>query len=56
MNLTMMRAAERDGELVADLRPHREWLREAQVMRIAGPTAANKTSLAGNKFAVLRIA
>jgi hypothetical protein len=45
MDLTMMRAAERDGELVADFTTECTRLREAQMVWIGRPTAANQARL-----------
>src|SRR5436309_2343591 len=52
MQFTMMGAAERHRELVADLEAEASWLREAQVMGIRRLAAANDTGLGGDKFAM----
>ena len=49
MQLPVVSAAERDGELVADLDPQRAWLSEAQMMRVAWLAPANKAGLGGDK-------
>ena len=46
MDLAMMAAAQRHGELIADLAPERWVLREAQVVSIRGLPAANQAGLA----------
>ena len=46
--LAMMAAAERDGELVADLAAERRCLRKAQMMGIGGPAAADEARLLGD--------
>ena len=48
MDLAMMAAAQRHGELIADLAPERWVLREAQVVSIRGLPAANQAGLLGN--------
>ena len=45
MQLPMMTAAERNGELVADLETDGSGLRKPQVMRIARLPAADETRL-----------
>ena len=45
MQLPMMPAAERYGELVADFETERSGLREAQVMRIGRLPAADEAGL-----------
>ena len=45
VQLPMMTAAERDGELVADFKADGSGLGKAQVMRVARVPAANKTGL-----------
>jgi hypothetical protein len=49
MQLPVMSAAERDGELVADLDPQGAWLCEAQVMRVAWMAPAYKARLGSDK-------
>ncbi len=56
MELTMMPAAQRHGELIADLAPERPALRKAQVMGIARPAAADEARLLGNIADMLAIA
>src|SRR5215831_9999021 len=51
-----MPAAERDGELVADLAAERAGLSEAQVMGVGWPAAANDTGLRGDKPKMLLVA
>jgi hypothetical protein len=45
MDLTVMRATERHGKLVAHLATERTPLRKAQMMRIRRPPTANQTRL-----------
>ena len=45
----MMAAAQRHGELIADFAPECAVLREAQMMGICWPAAANQTGLFGHK-------
>jgi hypothetical protein len=45
MHLAMVRATERNRELVADLASKRSGLREAQMMRVGWSATANKTGL-----------
>jgi hypothetical protein len=49
MQLAMMTAAERYGELVADFETERSGLREAQVMRIGWLSAADQAGLGGHE-------
>jgi hypothetical protein len=49
MNLAMMTAAERHGELIADFETQGSGLRKPQVMRIARLPAADEAGLRGNK-------
>jgi hypothetical protein len=49
MEFAMMRSAEWDRELVADLAPKSSVLREAQMMGIAWLTSADQTRLLGDK-------
>ncbi len=47
-----MGAAERDGELIADLAAERPLLGEADVVRVAGLAAADEAGLGGDKLEV----
>src|ERR1035441_5591845 len=49
VQLTMMAAAERNGELIADFQAQGSGLRKAQVMRIGRLTPTDKTGLRRNK-------
>jgi hypothetical protein len=49
VDLTMMSAAERYGELVADLEAETADLREAQMMSVAGQPFTDQAGLFGNK-------
>ena len=49
MNLAVVSAAERDGELVADLATERLRLAKAEVMRVSRLAAADQAGLGGNK-------
>ena len=49
MDLTVMAAAQRHGELIADFAPECAVLHETQMMRICWPAAANETGLFGHK-------
>jgi putative protein kinase ArgK-like GTPase of G3E family len=55
VELAMMPAAQRDGELIADLAPKCTTLREAKVVGITGPPAAEKTRLLSHMPDVLAI-
>ena len=55
VEFAMMPPAQRDGELIADLAPKCTTLREAQVMRIARFSAADKTRLLSHMPDVLAI-
>jgi hypothetical protein len=55
VKLAMMTAAQRDGELVADLAAKCTTLREAKVVRIAGLSSADKTRLPSDMPDVLAI-
>jgi hypothetical protein len=55
VNVAVVRAAQWYRELITYLNAHGLWLREAQMMRITGPAAADETGLASHKFATLRI-
>ncbi len=56
MDLAMMAAAERHGELIADLAAKRLMLSKPQMMGIGGRTAANQTRLLGHEPHVLTVA
>ena len=56
MQLPMMTAAERHGELITDLETDRPRLRKPQMMRIGGLPPANQARLGGNKFQVCLVA
>ncbi len=56
MELAVVAAAQRDGELVADLAAKCPRLRDAQVMGIAGLAAADQARLAGDKPQMVLIA
>ena len=51
----MMAAAQRHGELIADLAPECAVLREAQMMGICRPAAANQTRLFGHEPHVIPV-
>jgi hypothetical protein len=55
MDLAMMAAAQRHGELIADLAANRAVLREAQMMGICRPAPANQTRLFGYEPDVLLV-
>jgi len=55
VELAMMPPAQRDGELIADLAPKRPTLREAKVVGITRPPAADKTRLPSDMPDVLAI-
>jgi hypothetical protein len=55
VELAMMPPAQRDGELIADLAPKCTTLREAKVVGITGPPAAEKTRLLSHMPDVLAI-
>jgi hypothetical protein len=55
MDLAMTAAAQRHGELIADLSAERAVLREAQMMGVCGPAAANQTRLFGHEPDVLLV-
>ncbi len=44
-----------DRELIADLAAERSALREAQVVGVRGPSAANQTRLLGNRFDMIAV-
>ena len=56
MQIAVMRAAERDGELIAHLQPERSGLSKAQVMRVCGLPATDKAGLLGDELQVLLVA
>jgi hypothetical protein len=56
MDFAMVPAAERDGELIADLTAERAALCESQVMGVAGLAAADQTRLPGDEPDVVAIA
>ena len=49
VNLAMMSAAQRNREFIADLEAETAWLREAQMMGIAGLPTTDQAGLFGNK-------
>ena len=49
MDLTVMAAAQRHDELIADLAAKRAVLHETQMMRICWPAPTNETGLFGHK-------
>jgi hypothetical protein len=51
----MMAAAQRHDELIADLAAERAVLREAQMMGIRGPAAANQARLFGHELDVFLV-
>ena len=51
----MMGAAQRDREFIADLLPEPARLRKAQVVRVAGLTAADEAGLFGDKAQMLLV-
>ena len=55
VDLAVMAAAQRDGELVADLAPEGAALREAQVMGIGRSAAADQAGLLGHIFDVVAV-
>ena len=56
MDLTVMAAAQRHGELIADFAPECAVLHETQMMRICWPAAANETGLFGHKPHMIPVA
>src|SRR5579862_3276460 len=56
MDITMVAAAERDGELVADLAAERAALREAQMVSVAWLPTADQTGLVSDKSHMLAVA
>ena len=55
MQFAMMRAAQRDGEFIAHLLPQSAELRKAQMVRVAGLSAADEAGLFGDKAQVLLV-
>jgi len=55
VEFAMMPPAQRDGELIADLAPKCTTLREAKVVGITGPPAAEETRLLSDMPDVLAI-
>ena len=55
MNFAMMTSAKRNGELIADLTPHRAALGEAKVMGISGLPAADQTRVCGDKLHMIAV-
>ena len=56
VKLPMVSAAKRHGVFVAYLATKRPWLREFEMMGIAGLTSANKTGLRADEFEVRLVA
>jgi hypothetical protein len=56
VGFAMMAAAERDGELIADLARERAALGKAQMVGIAGPPAANEARLLGDVSDMVAVA
>ena len=50
MVVAVMGSAQRYGELVADLAPHRAGLSEPQMVGVSGASPANQTGLRCDKF------
>jgi len=55
MDLTVVTAAQRDGELVADLSTECPALRVSEVVGIRRTSPANKTRVLGDSFDVISI-
>ena len=55
VNLTVMAAAKRDGELVADLPPQGAWLRKSKMMGIRRLSSADQARTPGDIFDVMAI-
>ncbi len=55
MDLTVVTAAQRDGELVADLSTECPTLRVSEVVGIRRTSPANKTRVLGDSFDVISI-
>ena len=56
MDLAMMAAAERHGELIADLATQRAWLGKPKMVRVGGRATANQTGLVCDEPHVLAVA
>jgi hypothetical protein len=56
MDLTVVTAAQRDGELVADFSTECPTLRVSEVVGIRGTSPANKTRVLGDSFDVISVA
>jgi hypothetical protein len=56
VKLAMMKATNRNRELIADLAPQRSRLREAKMVRIGGFAAAHEARLLGYEFEVVLVA
>src|SRR5579862_992310 len=56
VDLAVVSAAERDGELVADLAAKRAALGEAQMVGVAGLAAADQAGLPGDEADVIAVA
>jgi hypothetical protein len=52
MVVAVMGSAQRYGELVADLEPHRAGLGEPQMVGVGGASSADQTGLRGNELEV----
>ena len=55
MDLTMVSAAERNGELITDLAAERRCLGKAQMMGIGGAAAADEARLLGYRLDVVTV-
>jgi hypothetical protein len=55
MDFTMMAAAERHSELIADLAAECRWLCESEMVGICRVSAANETSLLGDGLDMLAV-
>jgi hypothetical protein len=56
VDVAMVPAAERDGELVADLAAERSGLGKSQMVGVRRPSAANQARLLGDRPDVLAVA
>ena len=56
MNLAVMPATQRNCELIADFAAKCGWLRESEVVGICRASAANETSLLGDRLDMLAVA
>jgi hypothetical protein len=52
MVVTVMDSAQRYGELIADLEPHRAGLGEPQMVGVGGASSTDQTGLRGNELEV----